>query len=71
VSASKEKCLHSFICYKKASHIFKCNLFICRKVLCSVLTNLENICLYTRVCFFFVRSVEQQISGYGHVAQGH
>ena len=51
--------------FKKASHIFKCNLFISGKVLCSVLTNLENIYLCTHVCFFFVRSVEQPLCGYG------
>jgi len=43
--------------FKKASHIFKCKLFICRKVLCSLLTNLENIYLCTRVCVSFLSAV--------------
>jgi len=43
--------------FKKASHIFKCNVFISGKVLCSVLTNLENIYLCTRVCFSFLSGV--------------
>jgi len=31
----------------------------------------KHLFVYSCVCFFFVRSVEQQLSGYGYVAQGH
>lgn len=43
--------------FKKASHIFKCNLFISGKVVCSVLTNLESIYLCTHVFVSFLSGV--------------